>query len=208
MKKPDSKQPSLATTSVLKQAPPTQLVEQDQALSVYLKDMLLIPSDTTDPSVTLEQAIEQAKPVDKNKDWRTSDFQALIFDVQGLKLAIPLHDLNGILTWPEKSFSKMADKPAWYIGLYSQSHQQTQVIETSHIVLPSQYQDSNNESQFIITIANGKWGLACNKVESVITLSPDKVRWRQHSGKRPWLAGTVLEQKCSILNIEELIKQL
>ena len=210
MKKPDSKQPSLATTSIIKQAPPTQLVDQEQALSVYLKDMLLIPSDATEvsePSVTLEQAIEQAKPVTKNKDWRTSDFQALIFDVQGLKLAIPLHDLTGILTWPEKSLPKIPDKPSWYLGLYSQEHQHTQVIETSTIVLPSKYQNSKNKSQFIIAIDNGKWGLACNKVESVVTLSPDEVRWRQHPGKRAWLAGTVLEQMCSILNIEELIKQ-
>ena len=78
---------------------PTQLADQKDALSVYLKDMLLVPSDTTDdsaPSITLEQAIEKVKPIAKNKDWRTSDFQVLIFDVQGLKLALPLHELNGI----------------------------------------------------------------------------------------------------------------
>jgi len=189
---------------------PTKLVDQDQALSVYLKDMLLIPSgtnETSEPSLTLEQTIEQAKSITNNKDWHASDFQALMFDVQGLKLAIPLHDLNGILTWPEKPLPKIPDKPNWYLGLYSQDHQHTQVIDTSHIVLPSQYQDRNNTSQFIITIDNGKWGLACNKVESVVTLSPDKVRWRQHSGKRPWLAGTVLEKMCSILNIAELVKE-
>ncbi|PHS26626.1 MAG: hypothetical protein COA83_02830 [Methylophaga sp.] len=173
--------------------------------------MLFIPSDTSsdayEAATTLEKAIEQAKPIANNKDWRTSDFQALIFDVQGLKLAIPLHDLNGILTWPEKSLPKIPGKPNWYSGLYSQGHQHTQVIDTGHIVLPSQYQNSKNKSQFIIAIANGKWGLACNKVESVVTLSPDDVRWRQHSGKRPWLAGTVLKQMCSILNIDELIKK-
>ena len=189
---------------------PTQLADQKDALSVYLKDMLLVPSDTTDdsaPSITLEQAIEKVKPIAKNKDWRTSDFQVLIFDVQGLKLALPLHELNGILTWPETSLPKIPDKPSWYIGLYSQGHQHTQVIDTGHIVLPSQYQNSQNKPKFIITVGDGKWGLACNKVESVVTLSPDKVRWRQHPGKRPWLAGTVLEQMCSILNIEALMKQ-
>ncbi len=209
MKKSDSKQPSLIMPSILKKTPTTQLIDQEQALSVYLKDMLLIPSDAdiSEPSSTLEQTIEQAKSISKNKNWRASNFQALIFDVQGLKLAIPLHDLNGILTWPEKPLPKIPDKPSWYLGLYSQDHQHTQVIDTSHIVLPSQYQDRNNKSQFIITIDNGKWGLACNKVESVVTLSPAEVRWRQHSGKRPWLAGTVLEKMCSILNIKELITQ-
>lgn len=191
---------------------PIQLVAQEQALSVYLKDMLFAPSDSVtevkELPATLEQVFEQTKPTAKKKDWRTSDFQALIFDVQGLKLAIPLHDLSGILTWPERSLPKVPDKPNWHLGLFTQAHQHTQVIDTSHIVLPIEYRNSENTSQFIITIDDGKWGLACNKVEGVITLSPNDVRWRQHLGKRPWLAGTVLEKMYSILNIEELIKQL
>ncbi|MDQ7072813.1 MAG: chemotaxis protein CheW [Gammaproteobacteria bacterium] len=74
------------------------------------------------------------------------------------------------------------------------------------MVLPSNYQNNDDKPLFIISIDDGKWGLACNKVESVVTLTPEEVKWRQHSGKRPWLAGTVLKQMCSILNIEELIK--
>lgn len=192
-------------------APPVQLVNQQEALSVYLNDMLFMPADTTSESskssVTLDKAIAQAKPTANNKDWRTSDFQALLFDVQGLKLAIPLHELNGIITWPETALPKIADKPSWYMGLYSRAPQHTQVIDTGHIVLPSNYQNTKNKPQFIISIDDGKWGLACNKVESVVTLSPNEIRWRQNSGKRPWLAGTVLEKMCSILNIDELIKQ-
>ncbi|MBL1321121.1 MAG: chemotaxis protein CheW [Methylophaga sp.] len=200
----------MSISSPFEDRKPTQLLDQEQALSVYLKDMLLTPAEimteVDEPSVTVEHMFEREKPAVKKKDWRTSDFQTLIFDVQGLKLAIPLHDLNGILTWPEKSLSKIADKPDGYLGLYSQDQQHIQVIETANIVLPSKYQDSKNKSQFIICIGNGKWGLACNKIESVVTLSPDQVRWRHHPGKRPWLDGTVLEQMCSILNIEALIK--
>ena len=35
---------------------------------------------------------------------------------------------------------------------------------------------------------------------------PDEIRWRQHLGKRPWLAGTVLNKTYSLLNMDELIK--
>ncbi len=189
---------------------PSQLIEHEQALSVYLKDMLLIPSDIeiqepNSPAV-LNHIIEQAEQPIQDKDWRNSEFQALLFDVQGLKLAIPLHELNGILTWPEKALPKIPDKPNYYLGLYSQDHQHTQVIDTAHIVLPANYQNNDNKPRFIISIDNGEWGLACNKVESVVTLTPEEVKWRQHSGKRPWLAGTVLKQMCSILNIKELVK--
>ncbi len=186
----------------------TQLVDQQEALSVYLKDMLLTPADiTTENASLLKQLVAQDTSIENTGDWRSSDFQALLFDVEGLKLAIPLHQLNGIITWPDTPLPKIPDKPNWYLGLYSRPPQHTQVIDTRHIVLPSQYQKEQHDPHFIVSIANGKWGLACNKVESVVTLSPDEVRWRQHPGKRPWLAGTVLDQMCSILNIEELVKQ-
>lgn len=188
----------------------SQLVNQEQALSVYLKDMLLLPtnieSEQITTATTLNQVIEQTDAPISDKNWRSSEFQALLFDVQGLKLAIPLHELSGILTWPEKALPKIPDKPSHYLGLYSQDHQHTQVIDTAHIVLPSNYQNNDDKLLFIISIDDGKWGLACNKVESVVTLTPEEVKWRQHSGKRPWLAGTVLKQMCSILNIEELVK--
>ncbi len=188
----------------------SQLVNQEQALSVYLKDMLLLPTDIESEQITtattLNQVIEQTDAPISDKNWRSSEFQALLFDVQGLKLAIPLHELSGILTWPEKALPKIPDKPSHYLGLYSQDHQHIQVIDTAYIVLPSNYQSNDDKPLFIISIDDGKWGLACNKVESVVTLTPEEVKWRQHSGKRPWLAGTVLKQMCSILNIEELVK--
>ncbi|MDQ7072812.1 MAG: hypothetical protein Q9N32_03975 [Gammaproteobacteria bacterium] len=102
----------------------SQLVNQEQALSVYLKDMLLLPADIESEQITtattLNQVIEQTDAPIPDKDWRSSEFQALLFDVQGLKLAIPLHELSGILTWPEKALPKIPDKPSHYLGLYSQ----------------------------------------------------------------------------------------
>ncbi len=192
----------------------THLAEHEQALSAYLNDMLFEESDkqaTSEDAIEINQhSIEQqlSKSNKVSEDWRQSPFQTLLFEIQGLKLAIPLQELNGILTWPEKNLPKIAGKPSWYLGLYSQDHQHTQIVDTAHIILPQQHQDNSAKPKFIILIADGKWGLACNKVSKVVTLSPDEVRWRQQAGKRPWLAGTVLDKMCSILNIDELVKQL
>jgi len=193
---------------------PTHLAEHDEALSAYLNDMLFEEStevQNDDVIAASQHAIALSQSEDKehsDSHWRDSPFQTLLFEIHGLKLAIPLHELNGILTWPEKDMPKLAGKPSWYIGLYSQEHQHTQVVDTAHIILPNQLQDSSVKPSFIILIADGKWGLACNKVSKVVTLSSEEVRWRQQAGKRPWLAGTVLDKMCSILNIDELVKQL
>ncbi|NOQ81642.1 MAG: hypothetical protein GQ548_03850 [Methylophaga sp.] len=191
-----------------------QIAEHGEALSAYLNDMLFeepsnnVASDNTLDTTPLdiEQSVSQLDALDK--DWKESPFQTLLFDLHGLQLAIPLHELNGILTWPEKGLPKIAGKPNWHLGLFSQEHRHTEVVDTAHIIIPTQHQDTTAKFNFIILIADGKWGLACNKVNKVVTLSPDEVRWRQQAGKRPWLAGTVLEQMCSILDINELIKQL
>lgn len=193
---------------------PTHIAEHEEALSAYLNDMLFEESDeqqsVEDVIATSQQALEQSasEPTNVSADWRQSPFQTLLFEIHGLKLAIPLHELNGILTWPEKDLPKIAGKPSWYLGLYSQDHQHTQVVDTAHIILPQQHQNEIDKPNFIILIADGKWGLACNKVSKVVTLSSEEVRWRQQAGKRPWLAGTVLDKMCSILNIDELVKQL
>ena len=190
-----------------------KLADHQQAVSAYLDDMLLdeaTPQSLTLPELNTQlviETVEEPSKVDEDT-WRESPFQTLLFDIQGLQLAIPLHELNGILTWPEKPLTKMPGKASWHIGLYSQEHQHTQVINTGDIILPDNYKDNDSKSGFIILIDNGRWGLACNKVNEVVTLSPEEIRWRQQPGNRPWLAGTVLEKMCSILNIEELVKIL
>jgi len=192
---------------------PTHIAEHEKALSAYLNDMLF---EEESEQGTAETVIAQAQTVleqsseasPTSSSWRDAPFQTLLFEIHGLRLAIPLHELNGILTWPEKDLPKMAGKPSWYLGVYSQDHQHTQVVDTAHIILPQQHQDQADKPKFIILIADGKWGLACNKVSKVVTLSSEEIRWREQAGKRPWLAGTVLDKMCSILNIDELVKQL
>ena len=193
---------------------PTHLAEHEEALSAYLNDMLFEEPNEAQSDLDIVKAsqhaieLSQSEANNSGNNWRESPFQTLLFEIHGLKLAIPLHELNGILTWPEKPLPKMAGKPSWYLGLYSQEHNHTQVIDTAHIILPDQFQDSDDKPKFIILIDDGKWGLACNKVSEVVTLSSEEVRWRKQAGKRPWLAGTVLDKMCSILNIEELVKLL
>ena len=47
---------------------------------------------------------------------------------------------------------------------------------------------------------NGTWGLACDSVGEVIDLSMEQVKWRSSRSKRRWLAGTVLEHMCAIID--------
>jgi purine-binding chemotaxis protein CheW len=172
------------------------LAEHQQALLSYLQDMLTESTDALQSNDKL--------PVSADEDWKLSPFQALLIDVQGLQLAIPEQQLQSIQLKPKLSVKMENNKPDWLIG----SKQQLQIVDTGKIILPSEYQEKQNNSDFIIVISEGKWALDCNKINKVITLSPGLVKWRQQAGNRPWLAGTILEHKCGILNVNALIEQL
>jgi len=45
------------------------------------------------------------------------------------------------------------------------------------------------------------WGLAVDEVNQPITLEPDDVKWRGERSKRAWLAGTVKQHMCALIDI-------
>ncbi|HEV8077548.1 MAG TPA: chemotaxis protein CheW, partial [Marinobacter sp.] len=52
------------------------------------------------------------------------------------------------------------------------------------------------------------WGLACDNVAQSFTLNPQQVRWRTSRSKRPWLAGTVIDQMCAMLDAQSMANLL
>lgn len=176
-----------------------KITDHQQALSKYL-DELLIENDT----------IAQLKsPSRKNIDWTSQPFDALLIDIQGLQLAIPTHLIDSIAIWSEKKASKKAeDKPNWYLDHHKTDQYDINIVDLKQIILPPKLQSTFSPAEFIIIIADQKWGLSCNKINNVVTLLPRTITWRKKAGNRPWLAGIALEKKYSILNIEALVEQL
>ncbi len=64
------------------------------------------------------------------------------------------------------------------------------------------------EYAYIVMLGLSSWGLAATELKGTELLSTEKVRWREHSGKRPWLAGMVKEKMCALIHVEALIKML
>ncbi|MBP3862153.1 MAG: chemotaxis protein CheW, partial [Pseudomonas sp.] len=49
-----------------------------------------------------------------------------------------------------------------------------------------------------------EWGLAVHQVSRSLRLHPNEIKWRSQRGQRPWLAGTVIEHMCALLDVEQL----
>lgn len=140
----------------------------------------------------------------------TTPFQSLIFTVGKLNIAVPINDVACIMKWPAK-ITSTPGQPLWNIGVYSERHERFCIVDTARFVIPENRSDlmpEQNSYQHIIVIGDKRWGLACNHVSKVISLDPEQVKWSGKRNFRPWLAGTVIEQMCALLNIDHFINML
>ncbi|MFP8965897.1 chemotaxis protein CheW [Pokkaliibacter sp. CJK22405] len=142
--------------------------------------------------------------------WAKDRFECLLFNVSGLKLAVPLIELGGVLTFPEKGLTPLFGQAKWFMGLLpAHSGQMVRVVDTALWVMPDRYDEAQRASmRYVIMMEGSDWGLGCHEVAEAITLSVDDVRWRTERSKRPWLAGTVIEHMCAIMDVGAMNKLL
>ncbi|MDN5870576.1 MAG: chemotaxis protein CheW [Nitrococcus sp.] len=137
--------------------------------------------------------------------WAYPEFQAQLFKVGRLRLALPVSKLHAVVPWCD-GIQVQPDQPTWCHGLLSYQGREVRVIDTATLVLPADRTTlkGHDHEGFILIAGDGCWGLACHEVEEVVPLTWEEVKWRSERGRRRWLAGTVLEQMCAVLDIDAL----
>ena len=168
------------------------LLEQQLALGAYL-DALLTDAEGV-------------------PEWASTRFQALLFEVAGLTLAVPLAKLKGVVP-NDQGLTEMPGHSPLFLGVTPYQGVQSRVVDTARFVLPKDRlaklgEDASERAAHLVVIDEGRWALACSKIGDVIELESGQVKWRTAAGKRLWLAGTVIERMCALLDIDELIRQL
>lgn len=196
---------------------PRTLVDQKQALDVYLRALLQeperpiqdeapVPERTGDrEAVAVEAAAPEAEaeasPV---PEWGRERFQAMLFKVAGLTLAVPLAELSGVQEWDPDTVTPMPGHAHWYLGLMDYRGHSVPVVDTCHLVLPEDRRGKvaapAERVRRVVFIDDGRWGLACDDIDEVVTLAPEQVRWRTSRTRRRWLAGTVIDHMCALLD--------
>jgi len=158
--------------------------------------------------IPLEIPNETEVPIQVDESLVKGEFQVLLFKVSGISLAVSLDKLNGILEW--KELSPMPNRSSCFLGLRAERDRQIKVIDTALIVVPAKFRTNHVVENLnkVILVGNRHWGLACDEVAEVITLQQDDVRWRGDTSKRPWLAGTVVEHMCALLDVDELVTMM
>ncbi|EKE75395.1 chemotaxis protein CheW [Gallaecimonas xiamenensis] len=135
-------------------------------------------------------------------------FQVLLFDVDGLELAVPLDSLGGIHQLTE--VSPLFGKPDWFKGIMLHRNQKIRVVDTARWVMPDKikHQENDQNYRYLVMLGDSPWGLACQSLVRTEKIDSASVRWRQGASKRPWLAGMVKERMCALLDVEALLGML
>ncbi|WP_081617261.1 chemotaxis protein CheW [Thioalkalivibrio sulfidiphilus] len=165
-----------------------------------------VPAPVQAPVVEPSQA-QSPSPEVGPPEWGRERFQCLGLRLAGLTLAVPLVKLNGIIEMPDE-ITPMPGHQPWFLGLVRHLDRQVKVVDIARIVLPEGREYAPIEARHVVLMDDSQWGIACEGITEVMTLESDAVRWRSSRGKRPWLAGTVIEQMCAILDVDILARDL
>ncbi len=141
--------------------------------------------------------------------WSRPYFQALLFHVGPLRLAVPLIKLQSVVPWSDE-ISPAPRQPEWMHGLLFYRGKQVRVVNTAELVLPQDRRPPPEELEprKLLVVGDGCWAFSCRDVSEVIKLEPDQVQWRSSRGRRRWLAGTVREHLCALMDADALAEML
>ncbi len=192
--------------------------------SVMPAEEKLAPEQPESAEVALPAAIDADKSlaqvinVDDGRtpilpDWGLQPFQAMIFKVGELSLAIPLTELVGVIEWRPEPLEGASDDGIC-LGYYPHEGQLVSVMDMAKLVFAgSQYGDLSQAEPCqritrIILINDMKWGLAVDVVHEVRVIQPTRVNWRSTRTRRQWLAGTMLDEMVVVLDARSTAKIL
>lgn len=161
------------------------------------------------PEVVVQAERQDESVAAQNQDgrpsWAEEPFECLLFDVAGLTLAVPLVCLGSIYPLADAELTPLFGQPDWFLGILPSQAGNLKVLDTARWVMPERYRDDFRDGlQYVISVQGYEWGLAVHQVSRSIRLEPSEIKWRSQRSLRPWLAGTVIEHMCALLDVSAL----
>lgn len=161
---------------------------------------------------TVEAEAVQSAPAPsalRQVNWQDSQgIECLIFKVAGLKLAIPLQLLGGVYPVEDK-VTPLFGQAKWSLGVWQGDTSKLTIIDTAQLIMPERSISlAETGYSFFIQLDRSPWALACQEICDTMTLVYDSIKWRGDTSKRPWLAGTVIDQMCALVDVSNIMTLL
>jgi purine-binding chemotaxis protein CheW len=212
-----------------------KIAEPDRALKSYLDtllseidDLVVVPPQVEvkeplcDADIKVEEQTEAAtglasqteiRPENSTlqpnvPDWVEDTFQVLLFEINGIKLGLPLSSMAGILTFSGEA-SQLPGQPAWSLGVIVNRDEKVVVINSAKLLMPERMdEDAPGTPQHLLLIGDGLRALAVDRICNTLVVEKEEIRWRTGSGIRPWYAGIIIQELSVLLDVDGILKML
>jgi purine-binding chemotaxis protein CheW len=160
-------------------------------------------------SSTADIAVQKSPSLTDPESWSSQGVECLIFSVCGLKLAVPLLFLGGVHEVTRDRVKPLVGQPAWYLGMVHTDEHNLQVIDTASLIMPERNQHLAEQGfKYLIQLEKTPWAIACQSIDDTVRLDASEIKWRGERGKRTWLAGTVIEKMCALVDVNGLLQHV
>jgi len=205
----------------------TQIHQQEDALSVYFRDMLADHRPVTEtpaPETEAPQLVPEAAP--EITQAPTDSVQTEIKTTQGtdttsvvtnhklllchigeMKLALDVSALSNIVHWPSAGLNQLPGRCHWQLGLFRDRDQHIEVVDIRHLLQTDQ-RDDEQQPGYILLINDRRIGIACDGISQIINIDDDNINWRHDTSQRPWFSGVIADSMHSIIDLTALFTAL
>lgn len=160
-------------------------------------------------STKVEAVPLSLKSLTDQESWSNQGVECLVFSVCGLKLAVPLLFLGGVHEIIASDVKPLMGQPSWYLGMVHTAEQNLQVIDTANFIMPERHQHLSEQGfKYLIQLEKTPWAIACQSIDDTVRLEASEIKWRGERGKRTWLAGTVIEKMCALIDVTGLLQNV
>jgi purine-binding chemotaxis protein CheW len=192
-------------------APKVEAVIAPVAETISTLDTVIDVSNISNAvSEGIESVIKQSMlKLTDQESWSSQGVECLLFSVSGLKLAVPLLLLGGVHEVISDDVKPLIGQPKWYLGLIHREDQNLQVIDTATFIMPERAESLAEQGyKYLIQLEKSPWAIACQSIDDTVRLEASEIKWRGDRGKRVWLAGTVIEKMCALIDVSGLLQRV
>lgn len=169
----------------------TYLSASELAIDSYLEELLYEPA------------------VDEVNATLAATDQYCVFDVSGLSVAVPAARVTEEHRCPQ--LRQESGSPEWLRWTVSDGAGLA-VVDIALLVLPADIAPSaippEERCHTILTLDDGSWCIALEGATRAETIAPEPVCWRGPKGRRSWLAGTLADRRCVLLDLDNMKRLL
>lgn len=158
---------------------------QDEALSDYLNALFGVSNADVAPFAA------PAAPAAASAIW-------FCFTVSGLRVALPADSVGAVVNFAERAGTPASEL---HLGYVEYRGRLVPVLGGSQLVMAGV---PHLPYQRIVIAADGRYALAVHGVEPELDIPSAEVCWKTDTTRRRWLAGTYIQKRCALLDIEEL----